>query len=237
MKAFIGVIVLIGFDQLTKYFVSNQLELYAYHPIFGDLFGLYYLENKGMAWGMFQNKQAIFLILTFLVIGAVSWCYVKLLQNVKFRPLNICIVFLVAGAIGNMIDRIFHGDILFQGGVIDFLYIKCIDFPVFNVADMFVTFSIGIAAILILFYYKEQDFQMVFGKSTTMESSKETSITDSVMKTEPDAVIEPVTKSATSHVTNPVAKPATSPVTKSATNPVANPVTEALGTDMIEKEE
>ncbi len=173
LKACIGIIILTGLDQFTKYLVLKYLELYEYHPLIGDLFGLYYLENKGMAWGMFQNRQIVFLILTILVVGVISFCYVKLSQDAKFRPLNLCILFLIAGAIGNMIDRIFHGDTLFQGAVIDFLYIKCIDFPVFNLADMYVTFSIAIIACFILFRYKEQDFEAVFHRKSNNPDTAE----------------------------------------------------------------
>lgn len=165
VRALIGVFLLICLDQYTKYVVVNRLELYTYHPILGDVFGLFYLENKGMAWGLFQNRQVIFLILTIVILVVLGYCYAKLLQEPKFRPLNVCIQFLIAGAIGNMIDRIFHGDVLFQGAVVDFLYIKLIDFPVFNLADMYVTFSIAIIVILLIFRYKEQDFQMFFNVS------------------------------------------------------------------------
>lgn len=180
LKACIGIIVLVGLDQISKYLVLQNLELYEYHPILGNLFGLYYLENEGMAWGMFQNRQIVFLILTVLVIGAVSWSYVKLSQDAKFRSLNLCILFLIAGAIGNMIDRIFHGDILFQGAVVDFLYIKCIDFPVFNLADMYVTFSIVILACLILFRYKEEDFEAVFRRKSKNSAMEENTATATI---------------------------------------------------------
>ena len=66
-----------------------------------------------------------------------------------------------------MIDRIFHGSTLFQGAVVDFLYIKCIDFPVFNVADMYVTIS-GVAIILLVFWkYRDVDFHFLFHKNDT----------------------------------------------------------------------
>lgn len=192
LKACIGIIILVGLDQISKYLVLQNLELYEYHPILGNLFGLYYLENEGMAWGMFQNRQIVFLILTVLVIGAVGWSYVKLSQDAKFRSLNLCILFLIAGAIGNMIDRIFHGDILFQGAVVDFLYIKCIDFPVFNLADMYVTFSIVILACLILFRYKEEDFEAVFRQKSKASVTEEHAVIPTVTSdSESDTVTEP----------------------------------------------
>ncbi len=160
--AFFSVVALVGIDQLTKYLVLQNLELHQYIPILGDAFGLYYLENEGMAWGLFQNCQWLFLIFTAIILVFLVVCYWKLQKDARFQPLRVCIVFLFSGAIGNMIDRIFHGAVRFQGAVVDFLYIKLIDFPVFNVADMYVTISVAVLLILLLVRYKEQDFQTIF---------------------------------------------------------------------------
>ena len=162
VKAIIGIFLLICLDQYAKYIVVSRLELFTYRPLLGDIFGLFYLENRGMAWGLFQNQQIMFLILTIIILVFLGYCYVKLTKDSRFCPLAISIQFLIAGAIGNMIDRVFHGDILFQGAVVDFFYIKCIDFPVFNIADMYVTFSIAIIGCLLLFRYKEEDFEGMF---------------------------------------------------------------------------
>ena len=168
IKPLIVIFLLVCMDQYTKSAVISRLALGEYHPILGDIFGLFYLENKGMAWGMFQNKQVIFLIFTVFVLVILGYCYVRLRKDPKFFPLNLCILFLTAGAIGNMIDRMFHGEILFQGAVVDFLYIKVIDFPVFNMADMYVTISLAITILLFIFRYKETDFEKIlFGKSET----------------------------------------------------------------------
>lgn len=162
VRAVIGIFLLICLDQYTKYIVASHLDLYTYQPVFGDLFGLFYLENRGMAWGLFQNRQVFFLCLTIIILVFLAYCYKKMMSDTKFLPLRLCIQFLAAGAIGNMIDRVFHGDILFQGAVVDFLYIKIIDFPVFNVADVYVTFSIAIIGLLLLFRYQEADFEGLF---------------------------------------------------------------------------
>ena len=178
LKALIAVLVLVGADQFTKWLVLNNLELHTYHPILGNLFGLYYLENRGSAWGMFQNRQIFFLIITVIILVLAGYIYYKLAQNAVYKPLNISILFLCAGAIGNMIDRIFHGSTLFQGAVVDFLYIKCIDFPVFNVADMYVTLS-GVAIIILVFWkYRDVDFHFLLPKNDS-ESKVEVSESDS----------------------------------------------------------
>ena len=70
-------------------------------------------------------------------------------------PLQWIGIFLSAGAVGNLIDR------LFRGFVVDFIYFKIIHFPVFNVADIYVTVSSVLLICLLFFYYKEDDFEFL----------------------------------------------------------------------------
>ena len=71
-------------------------------------------------------------------------------------PLDLILIFLMAGAVGNLIDR------ASQQYVVDFLYFKLIDFPIFNVADIYVTCSAIALMILGVFYYKDEDVEMIF---------------------------------------------------------------------------
>ena len=73
----------------------------------------------------------------------------------RFHPLRLIGVALSAGAIGNLIDR------MVNGYVVDFLYVELIDFPIFNVADCYVTVSAFVLVILFLFYYKEEDLEFI----------------------------------------------------------------------------
>jgi len=73
----------------------------------------------------------------------------------KYNVLNYVLLFLIAGAIGNYIDRIINHY------VVDFIYFSLIDFPVFNVADCYVTVSVIILFFLVLFYYKDEDFEEI----------------------------------------------------------------------------
>ena len=84
------------------------------------------------------------------------WIYGKLPNAQRYLPLRICIIGICAGAIGNMIDRIY------LGYVVDFFYFNLIDFPIFNVADIYVTVSTIVLVILILFYYQEDEFEELF---------------------------------------------------------------------------
>ena len=83
---------------------------------------------------------------------------VKLPETKRTIPLKACIVSVVAGAIGNLIDRVR------LNYVIDFLYFKLIDFPIFNVADIYVTVAAFVLIFLILFYYKESELEAFYEK-------------------------------------------------------------------------
>ena len=93
-----------------------------------------------------------------IVLAALVWALPKIPQERHFLPLTLCLCFIGAGAVGNMIDRIF------RGYVVDFFYFKLIDFPVFNVADIYVTTAAVILIVLIVFLYKEEDFDRIFPK-------------------------------------------------------------------------
>ena len=81
--------------------------------------------------------------------------------------LTMCIVTLISGAIGNMIDRFKYGY------VIDFLDFKLINFPVFNVADIYVTVSMFFVLILMIFVYKEEDIDYIIGKKSSLNEANE----------------------------------------------------------------
>ena len=150
--AILAVGVLVGLDQWTKYLAIVNL---ADGPlvIWDGVFALHYSTNAGAAFGLFQNQRWVFLALTSLVLIAVVVFFYKISSKDKYRPLQILCVFIMAGAIGNMIDRVLNGY------VVDFLYFSLIDFPIFNMADCYVTIS-GIMVIILLFFkYKDEDFK------------------------------------------------------------------------------
>lgn len=154
--ALLGVIIAIFFDQFTKMLAVKHLKKQNSIDLIENVFQLHYLENRGAAFGMLQNQKIFFVIIGIVILVAVTVFYVKLPHNRYFLPLRICLLFIASGAIGNMIDRIR------LDYVIDFLYFKLIDFPVFNVADIYVTVSAFALVFLILFHYKDEDLESVF---------------------------------------------------------------------------
>ena len=159
-KAVIGMIlsvVLIVIDQMTKLMAIHGLMNQQPFVILDGIFELHYLENRGAAFGILQGKKAFFIIFTILVLAFIAYIYLKRIPDEKkFRLLDgICILFF-AGAVGNFIDRVF------RNYVVDFFYFKLIDFPIFNVADIYVTVAAFAMIILGLFYYKEDDYNKIF---------------------------------------------------------------------------
>ena len=126
----------------------------------GSVFELNYLENRGAAFGMLQGQKGIFLVSTVLVLALIALYYHRAPLGKRFVPVRVIGVLLLSGALGNMIDRVL------QSYVVDFLYVKLIDFPVFNVADCYVTVGAVLMAVLFLFYYKDEElgFLNPFGK-------------------------------------------------------------------------
>ena len=140
------------FDQITKILSDIYLKNQKPVSVIDGVFELHYLENTGMAWGMLSGARPIFILLTVIVFLIIVYIIYKMPLTKKYIPAFIVLNLIGAGAIGNFIDR------LFLGYVRDFLYFKLIDFPVFNVADCYITIGIIILAILILFIYDEKDF-------------------------------------------------------------------------------
>lgn len=147
----IGFVILVGLDQWTKGLVVAHLKGHKPFVVWDGVFEFYYSENRGAAFGMMQEKQLFFFLIALLVLGAVAYLMVKMPTDRKYRPMSVCLMMVSAGAVGNMIDRIS------QGYVVDFLYFKLINFPIFNVADCYVTIAAACLVILIMFYYKDED--------------------------------------------------------------------------------
>lgn len=148
----LAVALLTWFDQFTKNMAVLHLKGAPDIPILEDILVLQYLENRGAAFGMLQNQKIFFLIIEVLILLGIGFVMVRLPADKKYNLMHVMIVLVAGGAIGNMIDR------AAQDYVVDFIYFVLIDFPIFNVADIYVTCATVIFVFAILFYYKEEDF-------------------------------------------------------------------------------
>lgn len=117
-------------DQLFKRLAVEHLMNKAPVVLIPDVLDLYYSTNTGGAWSILDEHPAVLYTLTaILLIGIVAFL---LFGKIEGKVLNICVVLILGGGIGNMIDR------LSQGYVVDYIRTLFIDFPIFNFADILV---------------------------------------------------------------------------------------------------
>lgn len=165
LPAIICFVILVGIDQGTKYLVTQNMELFSSIPVIREVFEIHYIQNPGAAWGILAHSQILFYIVTVIAFIVGVWFYIRCARFKEFLNFRILMVLILAGAMGNFIDRI-----RFQY-VIDFLYFKLIDFPVFNIADCYVTIGFFCLAFLLLFKYTEEDLEELFPKAKKTKSS------------------------------------------------------------------
>lgn len=148
-------VLLITVDQTTKYFAVKNLMNRKPLVIWNGVFELHYLENRGAAFGMLQDQKVFFVLIAVIILAVILYVLIKVPYQKMYTKLHITLVFIASGAIGNLIDRIRYDY------VVDFLYFSLIDFPIFNVADIYVTLSSIVLVILLLFVYKETDLEFL----------------------------------------------------------------------------
>ncbi|MCR5790808.1 MAG: signal peptidase II [Lachnospiraceae bacterium] len=149
------IIVLVVLDQASKQAAVMFLKDQPAFDLIPEILQLYYLPggNTGAAWGLLSGHQLLFIAVSVVVVGGILFILWRMPVMKKYGVMRVLLVLIAAGGIGNMIDRVVNGY------VVDFIYIKIINFPIFNVADMYVSCSIVILMLLFLFKYKEEDMK------------------------------------------------------------------------------
>ena len=133
LKGILLILFLVLLDQGTKYLAIRYLR-----------------GSSGIS--LIDNVLNLFLVLTCIVFFvAIIYLFIKAPATVYYRPLLYTAAIVFAGAMGNFIDRVF------RGYVVDFIYFSLIDFPTFNVADIYVTCGITVMVFLMFFRYKEEN--------------------------------------------------------------------------------
>ncbi len=135
-------------DQISKYFTVQNIPLYGQVPFLDGVLHFTYVQNTGAAWSMMEGMRWVFVAL-FVVLTALLLFerFKKPLPFSKFE--RWCIVAIWAGGLGNVIDRVR------LGFVVDMLEVEFIRFPVFNVADCFVTCGCIALIVSLIFFNKE----------------------------------------------------------------------------------
>ena len=142
-------------DQLTKHLAMIHLKDQPAIPLIKGVLELQYLENRGAAFGILQNQKVILLIVSVLFIGVILFFLNKVPDTSRYMILHVLAAAVIAGGVGNMIDR------FRQGYVVDFIYFSLIDFPIFNVADIYVVTATILVFVLLLFVYKDEELKFI----------------------------------------------------------------------------
>ena len=149
----IAVVVLILLDQGTKLWAMASLKPIHNVTLVDGFMDLTFVENRGVAFWMFSGQRWFILLLTGIIAVGLIWFYKTMPKKQEYRPVRISLILLLSGAIGNIIDR------MFRGYVVDFFEFTFFEWPVFNVADIYVVVGVVLLALMILFVVKDEDLE------------------------------------------------------------------------------
>lgn len=144
---YIFALLIIGIDQYTKYVTVANIKLYEVVEVFPNILSWMYLRNTGAAWSILEGQMWFFYIVTVIVVVVVVYYLQKYGHQSKLLSLSLS--FILAGSIGNVIDRVRFGY------VVDMIRLEFIDFPIFNVAD--IALSVGVALMILYVFLDEQE--------------------------------------------------------------------------------
>ena len=146
LPCLVGVIMFAA-DRLSKLYISANMRLGQSIPVIENIFHITYNTNDGAAFSLLSGKIPFLIIATVLIIAALTVFII--VKKPKSKLFGISVSLILAGALGNLFDRIF------LGSVIDFLDAKCINFAIFNIADCCVVIG---AALFCIYVFKSTDF-------------------------------------------------------------------------------
>lgn len=135
-------------DQWTKWLVVKKMDLYESITLIDNVLYFTSFRNKGAAWGILQNQMIFFYIITLVVIIGIIYYLHKYVKDHLWQ--GVAISFILGGALGNFIDRLFRKEVVDFIDVMIFTY----DYPIFNIADSFLV--IGVVLMLIITFRDER---------------------------------------------------------------------------------
>ena len=138
---FLLTIVFLMIDIVSKLIISNLMDIHDTIKIVDDFFYITYVRNTGAAWSIFSDKTWLIIIISLIIIGIVVFYIYKNKPKMKLEKIGYALI--LGGAVGNFLDRIIYGY------VVDFLdfYIFGYNYPIFNLADVFIVVGIFLLVI------------------------------------------------------------------------------------------
>ncbi|HET7522150.1 MAG TPA: signal peptidase II [Bacillales bacterium] len=136
MRYYVLAFIVLMIDQWTKWLVVRHMKIGESIPVWEGVLSITSHRNRGAAFGILQGQMWLFYIVTVVVVIGVIFYLQKYGRQ---QPLlGIALALVLGGAIGNFIDRVF------RGSVVDFIYFRIIDYPIFNIADSALVIGVGL---------------------------------------------------------------------------------------------
>lgn len=152
LTGILSVLLLTFLDQYTKFLTSVHLAGKPSIVLLPGVLELKYLENTGMAFGLLEGKKVFFLIMCLLFFVLGFYLFLRIPKERYYLPLLLILFLMLSGALGNFIDR------AWRGYVVDFIYFCLIDFPIFNLADIYVVCGSILLVMVVCLKYQDDDF-------------------------------------------------------------------------------
>ena len=143
--------VLAAVDQITKHIALTKLKPIGNTTFIKGFMDFTFVENRGAAFGILNGKIWLLLILAAIICAVIIYSMLKMPKTKKYRLLKAALTLILAGAVGNVIDRVI------RGYVVDFFEFTFISFPVFNMADIYVVVGAIAMALIMIFVIKDED--------------------------------------------------------------------------------
>ena len=151
--ALLCLIALVAIDQVTKNMAVTYLNDISSIVVLDGILDFSLVRNFGAAWGLLSGARWFFVAITVFVLGYVVYIFPRLPKTRAGAWAKVGATLLSAGAVGNLFDRLLN-----EGGyVVDFLRVRFIDFPVFNMADIYVVSGAFLLSFLMLFFLKDEN--------------------------------------------------------------------------------
>ena len=151
ITAAVSAIILAVIDQISKIAALKYLKPIESISLIKGIMNLTFVENRGAAFGILNGKIWLLLILAAIICAVIIYSMLKMPKTKEYRLLKAALTLILAGAVGNVIDRVI------RGYVVDFFEFTFISFPVFNMADIYVVVGAIAMALIMIFVIKDED--------------------------------------------------------------------------------
>ena len=163
-------VLLVAFDQISKYVIYAAIGTGYHIPAIPKVFELFGTYNTGAAFSMLNGHTWILAVVS--ILATIGLTYLMKDFNFKRRPLySISLVLIYAGTIGNLIDRVFN-----PNGVYDFINLLFVNFAVFNIADSYLTIGVILMAVYILFFDAKDPISLRWKKKVKKDEQEDSNM-------------------------------------------------------------